>query len=132
MDIEDQNGPIIFDNAVYYELRNAAIEEKYLQGQTLQEIGGVYRLTRERVRQILKKRGVDPQAGGIALVRRITPPKVKVSKRKVYPVGYHFCHKCGLLDKDENFYQNHSQGRVTFIHKPCRKEYMKERARRAK
>lgn len=112
--------------------RNSIMERWYLDGNTLESIGNEFGLTRERVRQILKKRGVDPQAGGIALVRRITPPKVKVSKRKAYPNGYHFCRKCGLLDKDENFYQNHSQGRVTFIHKPCRKEYMKERARRAK
>ena len=114
------------------EERNAIIEVEYGKGNTLASIGMQFSITRERVRQILKKRGVDPQAGGIALVRRITPPKVYVSKKKVYPAGYHFCHKCGLLDKDENFYQNRSQGRVTFIHKPCRQKYMQERARRVK
>jgi hypothetical protein len=38
-----------------------------VQGQTLEEIGAVYNLSRARVHQILKKAGVDTKAGGAAL-----------------------------------------------------------------
>jgi hypothetical protein len=38
-----------------------------VQGQTLEEIGAVYHLSRARVHQILKKAGVDTKAGGAAL-----------------------------------------------------------------
>src|SRR5688500_5425424 len=40
-------------------IRDKAICEMYSQGRTLQECGDAYRMTRERVRQILEKEGFD-------------------------------------------------------------------------
>lgn len=109
--------------------RNQDMESRYLNGETLQSIGTAYDITRERVRQILAKRGIDPQEGGVALYRRINPPRPKESKRKtpICEPGYHYCKKCGVIDKVENFYY-HSDGvgHKRYLHKPCRSEYMKK------
>ena len=110
--------------------RNANIEKRYLKGETLKSIGNSWHITRERVRQILEKRGIDPKAGGIALARRINPPKCKqpkASKRTQYPEGFRLCHKCGKLDKVENFYKaKRVDGGYSYLHKPCRNAYMKK------
>lgn len=47
-----------------FDSRNTDIEQRYLKGETLEAIGNVWGITRERVRQILKKREVNPQSGG--------------------------------------------------------------------
>lgn len=44
--------------------RFEAMKTRYQSGQTLQQIGDFYKITRERVRQILRKNGVD-NTGGI-------------------------------------------------------------------
>lgn len=44
--------------------RNDDMERRYRAGETLQQIGARYGITRERVRQILAKRGVAADAGG--------------------------------------------------------------------
>lgn len=46
--------------------RDANMRAMYEAGLTLQQIGGRYGLTRERVRQILRRIGVQPDAGGQA------------------------------------------------------------------
>ncbi|HEY5851965.1 MAG TPA: sigma factor-like helix-turn-helix DNA-binding protein [Lysobacter sp.] len=46
--------------------REAVICRLYQDGKTLQEVGDVFGLTRERVRQILRRAGVPPKAGGRA------------------------------------------------------------------
>jgi len=110
------------------EERNADIEQRYLKGETLEAIGNHWRLSRERVRQILVKLNVNPQSGGAALMRRLTPKKVYVSKRPVYPDGLRKCHKCDMLDSVENFYKIKRKGNgFTYLHKPCRDKYMKGR-----
>ncbi len=113
-----------------FDKRNANIEKRYLEGETLEAIGNVWHITRERVRQILEKRGIDPKSGGIALVRRITPPKCRrprEPKPPRYPEGFRLCHKCGQLDKVENFYRaRRVDGGYSYLHKPCRNEYMKK------
>lgn len=38
----------------------------YQDGKTLQEVGDVFGITRERVRQILRRLGVSASEGGIA------------------------------------------------------------------
>ena len=45
--------------------REAVICALYREGRTLQEVGDVFGLTRERVRQILRRAGVPPEAGGV-------------------------------------------------------------------
>ena len=50
--------------------RNQEVVERYQLGETLQEIGIRFGVTRERIRQILVAQGVDPKSGGSALVAR--------------------------------------------------------------
>ena len=45
--------------------REAVICSLYRDGKTLQEVGDVFGLTRERVRQILRRAGVSPTQGGV-------------------------------------------------------------------
>lgn len=45
--------------------REAVICGLYREGKTLQEVGDVFGLTRERVRQILRRAGVPADAGGV-------------------------------------------------------------------
>jgi DNA-directed RNA polymerase sigma subunit (sigma70/sigma32) len=47
--------------------REAVICDLYREGKTLQEVGDVFGLTRERVRQILRRAGVPTEAGGARL-----------------------------------------------------------------
>lgn len=49
--------------------REAVICTLYQEGKTLQEVGDVFGLTRERIRQILRRAGISKAAGGIALRR---------------------------------------------------------------
>ena len=115
-----------------FDKRNANIEKRYLEGETLEAIGNVWHITRERVRQIIEKRGIDPKSGGIALYRRINPPKCrrpKEPKPPKYPDGFRLCHKCGTMDKLENFYKvKRGDGSYAYRHKPCRNAYMKKYA----
>ena len=53
------------------EERNKDIEKRFVSGETLQSIGNVYGITRERVRQILVKRGIQSEDGGAKLTRRM-------------------------------------------------------------
>lgn len=46
--------------------REAVIRSLYETGKTLQEVGDVFGITRERVRQILRRMGVPQHKGGIA------------------------------------------------------------------
>ena len=115
------------------EERNAIMEGLYLNGETLEAVGNKYGISRERVRQILHKRGVDPGAGGAVLARKLKSPKVKVSKKIQCPEGFHYCRKCQTMDSIENFYHiKRKEGGTTYIHKPCRNEYMKQYLSRGK
>ncbi|MBU2791838.1 hypothetical protein HAQ01_00070 [Acidithiobacillus thiooxidans] len=49
------------------EPREITMERLYRQGETLAQVGDKFGLTRERVRQILKERGVSKDQGGEAL-----------------------------------------------------------------
>lgn len=51
----------------YHERRLRAAIEMFKKGNTLNEIGAVFGITRERVRQILKKAGVASYQGGASL-----------------------------------------------------------------
>ena len=59
------------DGTIDYQKRNADIEARFISGETLQAIGDVYHITRERVRQILAKRGINSELGGAKLTRRM-------------------------------------------------------------
>lgn len=50
--------------------RDAVICRLYQDGKTLEEVGAVFGVTRERVRQILKRAGVPSKDGGAALKAR--------------------------------------------------------------
>ena len=47
----------------------------YLNGATLREIGDVFNVTRERIRQLLKAYGVDPREGGASKRKEIRAAK---------------------------------------------------------
>lgn len=72
--------------SVARQVRDTARAEKmatmYLQGVPLQKIGGQFKVSRERVRQILRTVGIDASEGGQALksrIRRATEaPKISV------------------------------------------------------
>jgi len=51
----------------YFDRRLKAAIEMYRKGNTLQEIGSVLNVTRERIRQILKKAGLSSADGGVAV-----------------------------------------------------------------
>ena len=104
--------------------RNADIESRYRNGETLQDVGAVYGLTRERIRQILVKRGVSSSNGGISVkVRRKEAVKL-AEKQKT--IGKHFCRKCGTWDSVDNFYRVKNGQYTTLLHKPCRDKYMRQ------
>lgn len=52
--------------------RNCDIEARFLKGEIMESIGDSYGITRERVRQILDKRGVKSEEGGAKLTRRLS------------------------------------------------------------
>jgi len=60
--------------------RAAAMAELYAKGQTLQEIGDRYGITRERVRQILSLLGITRDCGGSAV--RQSPCEIKQQQRE--------------------------------------------------
>lgn len=104
--------------------RNADIESRYRNGETLQDIGTVYSLTRERIRQILVKRGVTASNGGISVkVQRKQAEKLAERQKTI---GKHFCRKCGIRDGVENFYRVKNGQYTTLLHKPCRDKYMRQ------
>jgi hypothetical protein len=47
--------------------RTEQMVDRYLQGQTLQEIGDFFNLSRERIRQLLKTQGISRVKGGITV-----------------------------------------------------------------
>ena len=55
--------------------REAVICGLYREGRTLQEVGDVFGLTRERVRQIVRRAGISPDAGGVRLRKQIESSK---------------------------------------------------------
>lgn len=55
----------------YLKQRNDGIESQFRSGTTLEEIGCIEGLSRQRVDQILKKRGIDSLEGGSALNKLI-------------------------------------------------------------
>jgi hypothetical protein len=61
--------------------REAVICGLYREGKTLQEVGDVFGLTRERIRQILRRAGVPTEAGGQQQRARIRHRQKLASRR---------------------------------------------------
>lgn len=62
------DGPVIQEMRAARKARAEEMAEKYMEGATLQEIGDYYGITRERVRQLLKKElGMNGSHGGVSL-----------------------------------------------------------------
>ena len=64
--------------------RDLDMVEKYKTGQTLVSIGSVYGITRERVRQILKKNGITRMDGGQTIsIFRSTPDRIEAKNKQI-------------------------------------------------
>ena len=62
--------------------RDWDIVERYKSGQTLAAIGIVYGITRERVRQILKKNGITRMDGGQTIsIFKSTPDRIEAQNK---------------------------------------------------
>ena len=59
---------------------------EFTHAKTLQEIGDSYGLSRERVRQILKKAGVKRDQGGVSIRTLIGVRYKKKNEEKILPV----------------------------------------------
>jgi len=72
--------------------RNAYMESQYREGRTLASIAAEFHITRERVRQILRRRGVSVNDGGIAVrkVKRIGAIKQGQADRKAAHIARHY------------------------------------------
>jgi hypothetical protein len=68
-------------------------EDLFRSGQTLQEIGDAYGLCRERVRQILKKRGVSAKDGG-SYIRARQPAKADIQKEDRRRARFYLTYGC--------------------------------------
>ncbi|MHB1642171.1 MAG: sigma factor-like helix-turn-helix DNA-binding protein [Acidithiobacillus sp.] len=67
--------------AIQHGRRDANIVSLFLSGMTLQEVGDTVGLTRERVRQILRDRGINRYQGGMSL-RAVVRRKEKETLRR--------------------------------------------------
>jgi len=136
--------------------RDVDIETRYRNGETLQKIGDSYGISRERVRQILARKGITKDDGGktVEMRKRVDVEKIKELRsegfnatdiydilgvagavvRKYIKIAEvpkwdgkkRQCQKCGIVDDISNFYRVKSGGYVVYLHKPCRNEYMKQ------
>jgi DNA-binding CsgD family transcriptional regulator len=88
-------------------LRNETAEKLFRAGITLDLIGSVFEISRERVRQIIEERGVDPAASRV--VRKISHEKQVAAMRKalwnkrcaaIYGCGFEVARE---LNGDKNF-----------------------------
>lgn len=68
--------------------RNASIETMFRQGLTYQVIGEQFGLTRERVRQILAKRGVSASEGGVAFRCSVKSERARLKREAYYAAKY--------------------------------------------
>lgn len=59
--------------------RDKEIAEQYLSGMTLEAVAMIYRITRERVRQILARDGVEERHNGFLAPRRIAARQKKLT-----------------------------------------------------
>jgi hypothetical protein len=60
--------------------------QQYRQGKTLQQIGDIFGVTRERIRQLLRTWGIDSDTGGIrvfAFAKAVAKRKEKLSRRRL-------------------------------------------------
>lgn len=142
--------------------RDIDIENRYRSGETLQKIGTHYGISRERVRQILSRKGITKADGGkiVEMQKRIDVDKIKELRaegfnamdiydilgvagstiRKYIKIAEvpkwngekRKCGKCGMIDDIANFYHIKNGEYYIYLHKPCRNEYMKEWNRRRK
>ena len=70
--------------------RDSAMESMYRQGMTMQVIGEKYNVTRERVRQILKRAGVERNCGDRAArasLRRDAADRARVAARALREIA---------------------------------------------
>lgn len=89
--------------------RNAVIAERFRSGQTLQEIGDAYGLTRERVRQIVRRQDPDavkPPADTITLeeVARqwgASPSRLRLYARRMNLTRWHGDYRLTIEDREK-------------------------------
>ena len=68
--------------------RNAKMAQMYRQGLTLEKIGQQFKLTRERVRQILRKAGITAGKGGASLLAGIRKGNAEFKTEARYMLKY--------------------------------------------
>lgn len=68
------------------DIRTLQMAYEYTHGKTLQQIGDSYGLTRERVRQIIKKTGIKKDQGGRSIRTLINIRYQKKKKDEIHPV----------------------------------------------
>lgn len=82
--------PAISDKRMVAINRDRAICVKYKEGLTLQAIGDIYQITRERVRQILSKYGIKSKDGGCSKIAKENKLK-RFEKRNEKCIVKHGC-----------------------------------------
>lgn len=84
--------------------RELEMSRLYRSGKTLQEIGDLFSLTRERVRQLIKKHGLNGKSGGkhrLAIDAEKKRQAVLQSRRDARSLLYYGCTKSDLLRLNE-------------------------------
>lgn len=95
--------------------REAVICSLYRDGKTLQEVGDVFGLTRERVRQILRRAGVSPTQGGVrkrSERRRYSAKLAKSIERDARAQAWFGCYRDEVVSLNDGLCISHKDGKA--------------------
>ena len=90
--------------------REAVICSLYRDGKTLQEVGDVFGLTRERVRQILRRAGVSPTQGGV----RKRSERRRYSAKLAKSMPYHLAEAAPRVAQGWRAYERDARAQAWF------------------